>query len=169
MTHNRGPYCQPACLRRPFPIESPESIQDERVYLVVKSLKPQPKTAPERRAKAKDRRETTDRRLNLKGAVAVPTERRQLVRREKVNRRRQIDPTTCEREYNSDELEFMHALETYKRTSGRMFPTCSELLEVFKGLGYRKPDAGPQDTLSDPQRASGERGRTAKKSASAGG
>ena len=118
---------------------------------MVKNSKTVAKVAPERRGKSKDRRDTADRRL--KGATAIPVERRQLVRREKVNRRRQIDPTTCEREYNSDELEFMHALETYKRTSGRMFPTCSELLEVFKGLGYRKPESGPQDTLSDPQRA----------------
>lgn len=54
----------------------------------------------------------------------------------KVQRRRQIDPTTCEREYASDELEFMRAMEQYKRTSGRMFPTCSEVLEVVKSLGY---------------------------------
>ncbi|HZZ29174.1 MAG TPA: hypothetical protein VFE46_14345 [Pirellulales bacterium] len=65
-------------------------------------------------------------------------ERRKLERREKVNRRRQIDPTTCERDYSQDEIEFMHALDQYKRTSGRMFPTCSEVLEVIRGLGYAK-------------------------------
>jgi len=53
-------------------------------------------------------------------------------------RRRHIDPTTCERDYSNDELEFMQAVERYKRTSGRMFPTCSELLEVLRGLGYAK-------------------------------
>ena len=58
--------------------------------------------------------------------------------RRKTKRRRQIDPTTCEREYNDAEIEFMHALDEYKRASGRMFPTCSEILEVFTGLGYRK-------------------------------
>ena len=30
----------------------------------------------------------------------------------------------------------MNALDQYKRTSGRMFPTCSEVLEVIRGLGY---------------------------------
>ena len=30
------------------------------------------------------------------------------------------------------------ALDDYKRRSGRMFPTCSEILEVFKALGYEK-------------------------------
>jgi len=58
--------------------------------------------------------------------------------RRKSKRRRQIDPTTCEREYNDLEIEFMHALDEYKRASGRMFPTCSEILEVFMSLGYRK-------------------------------
>lgn len=58
--------------------------------------------------------------------------------RRKVQRRRQIDPTTCEREYTEDELEFMNAFEAYKRSSGRMFPTCSEVLEVIRNLGYAK-------------------------------
>ena len=38
----------------------------------------------------------------------------------------------------------MHALEKYKRSSGRMFPTCSEVLEVLRGLGYEKqPNPAP--------------------------
>jgi hypothetical protein len=61
-----------------------------------------------------------------------------LERREKVNRRRQIDPTTCERDYTEQEVEFMNALDDYKRKSGRMFPTCSEVLEVIRSLGYVK-------------------------------
>ena len=54
----------------------------------------------------------------------------------KQQRRRQIDPTTCEREYTDQEIQFMHALDAYKRSAGRMFPTCSEILEVIRGLGY---------------------------------
>jgi hypothetical protein len=102
---------------------------------VVKSSKPDPRKQSDRRAKGKDRRASDDRR-GTDGPVAV--EHRQLERRAKVNRRRQIDPTTCERDYSDDEIEFMHALERYKRTSGRMFPTCSEILEVVRGLGYQK-------------------------------
>ena len=56
--------------------------------------------------------------------------------RRKVQRRRQIDPTTCERDYTDDEVEFMNAMDEYKRKSGRMFPTCSEVLEVIRDLGY---------------------------------
>src|SRR4051812_37435313 len=62
-------------------------------------------------------------------------------RRQKVNRRRQIDPTTCERDYTDQEVEFMNALDVYKRKSGRMFPTCSEVLEVILSLGYVKLSA----------------------------
>ena len=56
----------------------------------------------------------------------------------KKQRRRHIDPTTCERDYNGDEIEFMTAMDEYKRDSGRMFPTCSEVLEVIRSLGYLK-------------------------------
>jgi hypothetical protein len=68
------------------------------------------------------------------GKAAAPT----LERRTKVQRRRQIDPTTCERDYSDDEVNFMNALDEYKRKNGRMFPTCSEVLEVIRNLGYVK-------------------------------
>ena len=91
----------------------------------------------DRRAK-KERRQPDERRRT---DAPVAAERRDLVRREKVNRRRQIDPTTCERDYTTDEVEFMHALDRYKCASGRMFPTCSEVLEVIRSLGYAKVNA----------------------------
>ncbi|HEV2969229.1 MAG TPA: hypothetical protein VGY55_04505 [Pirellulales bacterium] len=74
--------------------------------------------------------------------MSVVVEHRQIERRAKVNRRRQIDPTTCERDYSGEEVEFMQALEQYKRSSGRMFPTCSEILEVIRGLGYQRVSGG---------------------------
>lgn len=78
-----------------------------------------------------DRRTGTERRKeNVPGAATFE--------RRKSPRRRQIDPTTCERDYSPDEVEFMQAMDAYKRTSGRMFPTCSEVLEVLKSLGYGK-------------------------------
>lgn len=96
-------------------------------------------TPIERRAKSSDRRKA-DRRVK---SVPVEVERRAVQRREKVARRRQIDPTTCERDYSVEEVEFMNALDKYKRDSGRMFPTCSEILEVIRGLGYEKRDGEP--------------------------
>lgn len=56
----------------------------------------------------------------------------------KSTKRKQIDPTTCERDYTLDEIEFMQALERYKSSSGRKFPTCSEILEVVRSIGYQK-------------------------------
>ena len=53
-------------------------------------------------------------------------------------RRRFVDPTTSEREYTEAEMEFMMAMNEYKRSSGRMFPTWSEVLEVLQALGYEK-------------------------------
>jgi hypothetical protein len=74
--------------------------------------------------------------------VAETSAAPKLERRKKVNRRRQIDPTTCERDYTEQEVEFMNALDDYKRKSGRMFPTCSEVLEVIQSLGYMKLGPG---------------------------
>lgn len=103
---------------------------------MVKNTKVESKVAADRRGHKSERRGVVAERRAKD--VPVPVERRQLERRAKVSRRRQIDPTTCERDYHDDELQFMHALDDYKRTSGRMFPTCSEVLEVLKSLGYQK-------------------------------
>lgn len=75
------------------------------------------------------------------GDAKTPVEPNNLKRRKKVSRRRQIDPTTCERDYSDEEIEFMGALDAYKRANGRMFPTCSEVLEVIRDLGYVKLSA----------------------------
>ena len=93
-----------------------------------------------------DRRRKSGRRSEEAGksaprpSIAPP----KLERRKKVNRRRQIDPTTCERDYTDDEIQFMSALDDYKRTSGRMFPTCSEVLEVVRSLGYARLSGSEQ-------------------------
>ncbi|MCH2113718.1 MAG: hypothetical protein MK171_02225 [Pirellulales bacterium] len=87
-------------------------------------------------AKAADCEVTMDRRTHPDRRLEDSVEKGGDERRAKVQRRRQIDPTTCERDYSVQEVEFMNAMDQYKRTSGRMFPTCSEVLEVIRGLGY---------------------------------
>ena len=83
-----------------------------------------------------DRRQPgSDRRKGTSGDLDVGVVRNT---RRKKERRRHIDPTTCERDYSDPELEFMRAMDDYKRKSGRMFPTCSEVLEVIRDLGYVK-------------------------------
>ena len=56
--------------------------------------------------------------------------------RRKKQRRRHIDPTTCERDYSDPEIEFLRAMDDDQRDAGRMFPTCSEGLDVIRSLGY---------------------------------
>ncbi len=65
-------------------------------------------------------------------------------------RRRFVDPTTCDRDYSLAEREFMQAMQDYKKSSGRMFPTWSEVLEVLQNLGYEKPE---EDEMTPPARA----------------
>lgn len=89
--------------------------------------------------RAQNRRIGGDRRNASKDAKYDGEERRKTPRRQ-VERRRLIDPTTCERDYSGDEIEFMKAMDDYKRKSGRMFPTWSEVLEVVRSLGYAKPE-----------------------------
>ena len=110
------------------------------------------KTAPKKRTAsrpaasnkkraAKDEEVTIDRRRKARREEDAGKEsdvEPKIERRKKVQRRRQIDPTTCERDYSECEVEFMNAMDEYKRTSGRMFPTCSEVLEVIRALGYVK-------------------------------
>ena len=45
----------------------------------------------------------------------------------------------------------MSAMDHYKRTSGRMFPTCSEVLEVIRGLGYTQLTPGELATIRPEQ------------------
>ena len=54
------------------------------------------------------------------------------------NRRRSVDPCTSDLQYSPAQLEFMLAMQEYKQSSGRMFPTWSETLEVLTKLGYEK-------------------------------
>ena len=93
----------------------------------------------DRRGGEKSDRRGTDRR---KRSIPVAVERRSgKDRRQQGERRRQIDPTTCERDYNDEEIAFMKAMDQYKRANRRPFPTWSEVLEVLRSLGYRKTEA----------------------------
>ena len=102
-----------------------------------------------------EQRRTMDRRIRGERRSATPQaysgEERRVApeRRVKVERRRQIDPTTCERDYQTDEIEFMRAMDEYKRRSGRMFPTWSEVLEVVKSLGYQRVGGQPHASQSE--------------------
>ena len=74
-----------------------------------------------------------------------PPEKRQEDRRSEVDRRRgpgrrrSDDRRSAEEgEMTADQLEFLHAVNEYKRSNRRAFPTWTEVLDVVKALGYRK-------------------------------
>ena len=91
-----------------------------------------------------DRRNRDERRTR---EIPVAVERRAgKERRNLGERRRQVDPTTCEKDYNDEEIIFMKAMDQYKRSNRRPFPTWSEVLEVLRSLGYRKV----QETVALP-------------------
>lgn len=54
-------------------------------------------------------------------------------------RRRRVDPTTFEKQYSDDEIEFMNAIQDFKSRSGKMFPSHGDILKVALRLGYRQP------------------------------
>ena len=61
------------------------------------------------------------------------------------------DTQTCT-SYNDEEVEFMMAIERYKRIAQRPFPTWHEVLQVVQALGYRKvapPAKRPQRPASE--------------------
>lgn len=41
-------------------------------------------------------------------------------------------------DYTPDELEFLTAVDAYKRQTGRAFPAWTEILALFVSLGYKK-------------------------------
>ena len=59
-------------------------------------------------------------------------------RRARKERRRRIDPTTFEKQYTDDEMEFMTAMQRFKVQSGKPFPSHGEVLTVARALGYRR-------------------------------
>ncbi len=66
-------------------------------------------------------------------------------RRARKERRKRIDPTTFEKQYTEDEMEFMNAMQRFKERTGRPFPSYGEVIKVAVALGYRKlvDDAPP--------------------------
>src|SRR5689334_23222662 len=90
---------------------------------------------PSSNSAANQRRQVERRKRN----IPVVADRRGGRSREDLpERRRQVDPTTCERDYTDEEIVFMKSMDNYKRDNRRPFPTWSEVLEVLRALGYRK-------------------------------
>jgi hypothetical protein len=86
----------------------------------------------------------TERRNGEDRRGSVVDRRLGLDRRRGPGRRRSDDRKSAEEGYMTDEqVEFLMAIDEYKRKNDRPFPTWTEVLEVIKALGYRK--------VADPQ------------------
>jgi hypothetical protein len=84
-----------------------------------------------------DRRSGAERR-HQRPVEADPSSPEGVERRRKKERRRRVDPTTFEKQYTDDEMEFMNAMQRFKELSGKAFPTHGEVLKVAISLGYRR-------------------------------
>jgi hypothetical protein len=90
------------------------------------------------RRHARDRRTPPARPGTTAGYPANPEPVRR-ERRARKERRKRIDPTTFEKQYTEDELEFMNAMQRFKERTGKAFPTHGEVIRVAISLGYRMP------------------------------
>jgi len=57
-------------------------------------------------------------------------------------------------DYSADELDFMKAMDEYKRLRRRPFPTWSEVLAVLRSRGWRK--LAEPAALPEPNRANAD-------------
>ena len=104
--------------------------------------------AEDRRKSLADRRSGMDRRqMTREQSGYTGPERRSgvdrretgLERRRGPGRRRSDERKSAEEgEMNTEQFEFVMAIETYKKVNRRMYPTWTEILEVVHQLGYRK-------------------------------
>jgi hypothetical protein len=88
-----------------------------------------------------DRREGRERRrrgFDAHSGAARPARRPPTERRVKKERRKRIDPTTFEKQYTEDEVEFMNAMQRFKVQTGKAFLSHGDVLRVAFQLGYRK-------------------------------
>lgn len=109
-----------------------------------------PGKGPDRRLSRVDRRAGAERRhATAEQAAAyggperrIKAERRTdtgLERRRGPGRRLADDRRSAEEgEMNTEQFEFVMAIETYKKVNHRLYPTWTEILEIVRQLGYRK-------------------------------
>ena len=116
---------------------------------VVDPTMPAKGRGPDRRNSRVDRRVGADRRQEaVEDSDYLGAERRSgnerredtgLERRRGPGRRRSDDRRSAEEgEMNTEQFEFVMAIETYKKVNRRLYPTWTEIFEVMQQLGYRK-------------------------------
>ena len=99
---------------------------------------PESERRRERRAEPRGRRDVVDRRSGMDR------------RRGPGRRRGEVRRAAEEAEISGELLEFIMAIDEYKRVNERPFPSWSEVFEIMQYLGYRKiaPPASHINTAS---------------------
>ncbi len=93
---------------------------------------------------AKEKAEQTDvnteeKRTFVERRKSVVDRRVGLDRRRGPGHRRTPERRAAEEgEMNDEQFEFLMAIDQYKKSNQRPFPTWTEVLEIIKALGYRK-------------------------------
>jgi hypothetical protein len=109
------------------------SGSERRARVERRTGKPSNYTGPERRG-SPDRRNISERRTG--GDRRNTNERRNTLRR--VEDQETFQKRVEEGDLTLDEIEFVRAVDKYKRKYNRQFPTWSEILAIVKELGYTK-------------------------------
>jgi hypothetical protein len=106
---------------------------DRRTVADRRSGRPANYGGPERRAPV-ERRSGIDRRITADRRAGV--DRRHALRR--VEDQQAFQKRVEEGELTLEEIEFVRAVDRYKRKFNRPFPTWSEVLAIVKELGYTR-------------------------------
>ena len=113
---------------------------------------------------APERREQTDRRAPVRERRAVADRRSGMDRRRGPGRRRgEVRRAAEEGEITGELLEFIMAIDEYKRINERPFPSWSEVFEIIHYLGYRKVTGQAKhiNTASGAEALESDKGLTA--------
>ena len=115
-----------------------QAHSDRRARADRRSGKPSNFAGPERRRENRERRVSPDRR---KGADRrAGPDRRHAFRR--IEDQEAFQKRVEEGDLTLEEIEFVRAVDRYKRKFNRPFPTWSEVLAILKELGYTKDSLG---------------------------
>ena len=58
-------------------------------------------------------------------------------------RQQRMSSSVQDGQYDAEQLEFLRAMDEFKRVNGRPYPTWCEVLSVLKSLGWRKVEGKP--------------------------
>ena len=62
-----------------------------------------------------------------------------------------LGASACMPDYSDEELEWLKAVDYFRRTRQLRFPTAVDLLRLAKALGYRLVEAPDQSKISPPR------------------